>query len=328
MKIRICYHNSIGLKNDALILKEAIERNEKDGVSVILLEYKERELYAHGSRTFEGTHEYDLQFFMEHIHCEYHKQAKINVFVPNIEFMNTLDVQWISHMQFVWAKTKTSFKILQSKYPNKTIVHTEWTSIDRFLPTEKTYTSLLHVRGCSRFKNTEMVLATWLRHPEWPPITIVQHSANMNGNVDIPLSSVALTSNITLIQRKVSEEELNQLMNTHNIHVCPSMQEGFGHYINEARSCQAVVCTTHGYPMCEMVSQHECLIVTTNASKQSLGISYGISHYDFEQCMLRIISNIPSPNQIEIGRQARTDYLSQKSRFHENVKCFIISLKD
>lgn len=328
MRIRICYHDSIGLKNDALILKEAIELNEKDDVSVILLEYKERELYVHGPHASEGTCKYDLQFFMEHIHCEYHKQAKINVFVPNIEFINTLDVQRISRMQFVWAKTNTSFKILQSKYPNKTIVHSEWTSVDRFLPTEKTCTSFLHVRGCSRFKNTEMVLATWLRHPEWPPITIVQHSANMNGNVDIPLSSVALTSNITLIQRKVSEEELNQLMNTHNIHVCPSVQEGFGHYINEARSCQAVVCTTHGYPMSEMVSHHECLIVTTNASKQSWGISYDIANYDFEQCMLGIISNISSPNQIEIGVRARTDYLSQKARFHENVKRFLISIKD
>lgn len=320
MKIRICYHTSIGLKNDALMLKEALSLNNKD---VILLEYNEQSLYARNIIDDSDQQLFDLQFFMEHIHHKYYKQSNINVYVPNIEFMNTFDVQFVNTMTYIWAKTNTAYRILKTKFPKKEIILTEWTSIDRFLPIVKTYQSFLHIRGCSRFKNTEIVLAAWIRHPEWPPITIIQHNSNMNGNIDIPLDSISLKPNITLIQRNVSEEELNKLMNTHNIHICPSTQEGFGHYINEARSCRAVVCTTHGYPMLELVSQHECLIATKHASKQAFGISYQITIEDFEQCIFRILKLQEINECSSIGTQTRHAYLEQKIRFHKHVHEFI-----
>ena len=60
--------------------------------------------------------------------------------------------------------------------------------------------------------------------------------------------------NIRAINRRLSEEEVLRLMNTHGVHLCPSRTEGFGHYIVEALSTGAVVVTTNAPPMNELVA--------------------------------------------------------------------------
>jgi len=44
-------------------------------------------------------------------------------------------------------------------------------------------------------------------------------------------------------------------MNMCLVHIFPSQVEGFGHVINEARSCASVVITTNYPPMNELVDQ-------------------------------------------------------------------------
>lgn len=45
------------------------------------------------------------------------------------------------------------------------------------------------------------------------------------------------------------------------VHVCPSSREGFGHYINEARSVGALVVTIAAGPMNELVQDGKSGVV-------------------------------------------------------------------
>ena len=324
--IRICYHTSIGLENDAIILKAALKKVNPDA-TIYLLEYSEQELYTRPPND-DTSHSYEIQFFLEHIHHSYYKQGKLNIYVPNVEFINSMDMNFISQMDCIWSKTESGFKLLKSRFGDK-VFFSEWTSIDRNEDFVKSYNSFLHVRGCSRFKNSGLVLDVWSRHSEWPHLTMIQHSIpDTNGNINIP-TDINIATNITLIQRILSDDELNKYMNTHNIHICPSSQEGFGHYINEARSCEAVVCATHGYPMMELVSNNECLIETDGVSKQSLGLSYVVLSDKLEKCLQHMIDvyiNSEGNSLGHIGRQQRINYMQQKNRFHENVRRYMNSL--
>lgn len=49
-------------------------------------------------------------------------------------------------------------------------------------------------------------------------------------------------------------------MNSHSIHFCCSYTEGFGHHINEGKSCKALILTTNKAPMNEIDSNNGLLI--------------------------------------------------------------------
>ena len=50
-------------------------------------------------------------------------------------------------------------------------------------------------------------------------------------------------------------------MNTYTFHICPSLCEGFGHYISEGLSCGAVVITNNCAPMNELVNCNNGILI-------------------------------------------------------------------
>jgi glycosyltransferase involved in cell wall biosynthesis len=55
------------------------------------------------------------------------------------------------------------------------------------------------------------------------------------------------------------------------MHVCPSVREGFGHYLNEARAVGALVVTVDHPPMNELVRPQHGLLVPTVLTKSEPG---------------------------------------------------------
>ncbi|KAJ3405978.1 hypothetical protein CcCBS67573_g02236 [Chytriomyces confervae] len=111
------------------------------------------------------------------------------------------------------------------------------------------YNKFYHAYGHSGRKSTGAVLECWLNHPEWPKLTVIGDNA-IAANSERILKAKA--TNIQLYER-VSKAQLQDLQISHGVHLCPSGQEGYGHYINEARSWGAVTVTTHHPPMQEFV---------------------------------------------------------------------------
>ncbi|KAJ3238862.1 hypothetical protein HDU81_007062 [Chytriomyces hyalinus] len=111
------------------------------------------------------------------------------------------------------------------------------------------YNKFYHAYGHSGRKSTGAVLECWLHHPEWPTLAVIGDNA-VGANSARILDAKA--TNIQLYDR-VPVTQLQDLQISHGVHLCPSGQEGYGHYINEARSWGAVTVTTRHPPMQEFV---------------------------------------------------------------------------
>jgi hypothetical protein len=306
MFIQICHHDSQGLANDAHVLSKMLSNHG----SVSVLKYPEEVLYTNQTLPYET----DVRIFLEHASMSMMSNAKQNVLIPNVEMMNARDIQCAPHMDLLVAKTQYAYDVLRNKFSDKKVVYWGWTSIDRGLANGDTgsqdYNAFLHVKGVSRFKNTQLVLDTWLKHPEWPTLTVVHHgNPNLNGYVDIPVDQFAVAKNVRMIQRKVSDSELTDLMNRCGVHVCPSNMEGFGHYINEALSSRALVVTTDGHPMKQFVrdGHNGFLIPPVEQKPHALGTHYTLDTRGFEQAILRILET-PIESRVVMGRRSRKMY--------------------
>ncbi|KAJ3262191.1 hypothetical protein HDU77_000410 [Chytriomyces hyalinus] len=128
-------------------------------------------------------------------------------------------------------------------------------SLDRF---NKFY----HAFGHSGRKSTSSVIECWLKHPEWPELAIIGQRA-VETNKERVLSNKA-TTNVKLFNQ-LSSSDLQKLQSSHGVHLCPSGQEGYGHYINEARSLGAVVVTTKHPPMQEFVQDGVSGVLANNS---------------------------------------------------------------
>ena len=191
------------------------------------------------------------EFYYEEIPKDVERDSWVfvNLDITNFDFIskfsNTCPETFI-------CKTKQTYDILYHKFPEKRILYTGFTSIDKYDENiKKNYRQFLHVAGKSPYKGTEILLNTWILHPEYPLLIIVcrdEHGIetkcrNIIGNKQY--------NNIILKTGFIDSLEMNHLINSSGIHICISEHEGFGHYIYEAKSCKAVVLYTNAQSMNE-----------------------------------------------------------------------------
>ena len=248
MDIYICYHYTQGLHNDALILKESLSEYK-----VHLESYNEINIYQDKPNSLVENH---IVIFLEHINKNYINCKRI-LFFPNYEHLSKSDVQYMnSNIDLVCCKTLCTKKYIINilKIDERKVIYTGFSSKNKHIPTEVKKKAFLHVKGVSNKKNTEILLNTWLKHPEWPILHIVQQ-------YDYSIYSDIIMDNVIITQRRLDEGELTELMNNYTYHICPSVCEGFGHYISEGLSCAAVVITNNSEPMNEIVNHDNGILI-------------------------------------------------------------------
>jgi glycosyltransferase involved in cell wall biosynthesis len=79
-----------------------------------------------------------------------------------------------------------------------------------------------------------------------------------------------IQENLILYTKRLADEELLRLQQSSGVHLCPSREEGFGHYINEARALGALVMTTNWAPMNDMVQDHFGVLIPCQLTSASL----------------------------------------------------------
>lgn len=154
----------------------------------------------------------DLGIFIQNILPEHFENNKKNVYIICEEWLTQFEIDNINRFDYVFTHSDYARELL---YPfHKKVINTGFFSLDRyFFPkhTEK----ILHLKGKSIQKNHELV---------W----------DFKKEVNI------LDSNY----KYLSENELIYELNNHDIHICCSLYEAWGHYLWEAMSCgKLVICS-------------------------------------------------------------------------------------
>ena len=316
MYIHICTHNSKGLINDAEILKEKFILEHHNVELSICEEINIME--------YSVSEQFDKQFFLEHIYPCQLKYSCENIYIPNIEMINNNDIFQLRKDSSIkiFCKTNFCYNILKQIINRNSISRIIWNSKDRQIKNiTPDFNEYLHVKGQSRFKNSQMILDLWSKHPDWPNLTIVHNGIqNKNGylNINVPFK---VANNITIYQKCLSENELNILMNKCGFHICPSSMEGYGHYINEARSTSSIILTTNYPPMNSFITEEygiKILVKKENLKKFGLSVECIITEKDLENSILQSFELTKNNLKIQ-SKIGRTLYETNSKRFYEQI---------
>jgi glycosyltransferase involved in cell wall biosynthesis len=255
-----------------------------------------------------------LNFHIEAVFPRQFSLAGRNIFIPNQDWFRESSRQHLVKIDSIFAKTRYAERLFSATGPKTAFIG--WLSTDKYDADQVKTRSMaaLHVAGSSTEKGTESVLDRWELHPEWPVLTVVRAKHHYTG-AQLPWKPRSATRNIHLIEERITESELKALQNTHWLHVCPSAAEGYGHIIAEAMSVGAIVITTDGPPMNELVASDRGLLVSiARAEPMGLGSRYTIDPSDFDMQINRAL-HMPSQELLALGASARAWFLDSISSF-------------
>ena len=250
-----------------------------------------------------------INIFLERLHPSLFGSAKLNVLMPNPEWTLPKWLPYLRDLDFVLVKTRHAETIF-SELGCKTR-YTGFSSEDRWLPEVAREAGFFHLAGKSSNKGTESLIALWRKHPHWPLLTIVQHPNKAECDAN--------THNIRHVLRYLDDAELKLMQNQHQFHLCISDTEGFGHYLMEAMSMQAVVITTDAPPMNELVTAERGLLVGYDrTSRQNLATCYHVAEAQLEATIERALL-MSTEHATRLGREARKFFLQNDMEFRQRI---------
>lgn len=292
--------NGVGLDRDVSLVKDILK---KSGFNVVVSDHQG----LPGWRAFFGSKakKYKANIFIERVFPRWIGSAELNILIPNQERYPRRHLRLLKKIDAVFTKSRHAQEIF-SKHHGR-VIFTGFTSENIFEDSvARKSGSFLHLAGKSSLKGTEAVLQLWERHPEWPPLTLVQ-SAN-KGSKHTP-------NNVLRLSHYLTKEELRRIMNEHEVHLCPSLSEGWGHYIAEALSCGNCVVTTDAAPMNELVTKSRGILVSWHrAAPRHLGTNYWVKEDELEEKIQALVNGL--------GAEDHSKAVKGKEWFEENSQRF------
>lgn len=252
--------------------------------------------------------------FLERIFPRWLHTAPVNLLVPNQERFPVRHLDRLKKIDHVLCKSRHALDIFRTHHPS--CHFTGFTSRDLHRSDIlRNPRGLLHLAGRSTLKGTETILKLWQHHPEWPTLTLLQHRDNAPDQVP---------DNVSLVTDYLSEEELTTLVNQHPIHLCPSLSEGWGHYLVEAMTCGALVITTDGPPMNELIRPDRGLLVeVAHTEPRHLGTNFHVDPASLEKAITQALA-LPEEERHRLGKSARV----WATRNHEEFSRRFVALLD
>ena len=258
---------------------------------------------------FPGKAQFDTNIFLERVFPRWLGCAKSNLLIPNQERFPRRHLRHLEKIDHILCKSHHAEEVFAGlDYPSQYIGFTSSDLLDETIKPD--YQSFFHLAGRSTLKGTETILDLWNKHPEWPLLTIVQCKEN---------APLRVPSNVKLITDYIPHEEIKKHLNSHGIHLCTSLSEGWGHYIVEAMSCRAVVITTDAPPMSELITPARGVPVPYHHSEpRHLGTNFHVDPDKLEKNIQQLLL-LPAEKKATLGKHARTWFEENDSTFRRKL---------
>lgn len=260
----------------------------------------------------------DATFFIETVFPEYLPLARRNYLLPHPEWFRDENLPHLPRLDAILCKTPSAEGFLAGL--GAPVRPFAWTSRDQgdgTLAAAREPLRCLHISGASLLKGTDAVHAAWLRHPEWPPLTIVRRARDYAGGARPPLAEAP---NVRVEAGHLSAEAVRDLQRASAVHLIPSEAEGYGHVIGEGMSCGAVVVTTDAPPMHELVGPERGVLVPVARSepmRRSFRHQVDISALEGE---LSRVFAMSVAERAALGARARAWFEAQDRRFEDAMR--------
>lgn len=267
-------------------------------------------LYREGCHRVLRARPYDVNLHVGPMIPRFFPYARRNYLIPNQEAFQERFCRFLPEFDAVLCKTRHAVEVFGNL--GARVEYLGFTSEDHGDPSvPKDMNRFLHL--CSgKLKGTRAVLEAWQRHPEWPPLTVIQSPKI----ADIPH---AAAPNIDHRVEYVDDKVILELQNGSGVHLCPSEAEGFGHYIVEAMSCGALVVTTDGPPMNELITPERGVLVGHDHAEPSLfGVRYQVGAAMLEQ-RIEDVLRMPPDERKRLGENARKWFEDSRRAFAEKL---------
>ena len=267
-------------------------------------------------RIWAGKQHFAANIFLERVFPRWFGSAAKNFLIPNQERFPERQLKHLENIDHVLCKSRHAEQIFADRGSQCRFIG--FTSTDMLDPAvEPDYQSFLHLAGRSTLKGTETILKLWKKHPEWPRLTLIQ--CKENAPAEVP-------PNVRLISDYIPHEEIKNHLNRHGVHLCTSLSEGWGHYIVEAMSCRAVVVTTDGPPMNELITPERGVLVPAfRKEPRHLGINYHADPSKLETMISELLLKTSGQKQ-DFGEKARTWFEKNDARLQKDLPQVITSL--
>lgn len=292
-------NNGYGLEADQKILKDALERL---GHSVEVLYY--RNVSVHASKI-------DVNIFFEKINPKWFNKARYNWFIPNPEWYFQPQ-NFLKRLSLILCRTKEVERIFNSLHLKT--YYLGFTSRDCLqIGIPKDFSIFFHLAGGAIQKGTNTIVDIWANDDQLPLLILLKQ---------LHYSHIPELDNLSLITEHLPEEDLRVFQNKCGFHLCPSETEGFGHYIVEAMSAEAVVITTDAPPMNEFIKDKRCLVSYNSTAQKHLGTNYYVDPVELKNTIINLM-HLPQSELEEIGRKNREHYLQKTEDFYNRLELLL-----
>jgi hypothetical protein len=310
--------HSRGLIVDALVLQQAIG---VDKVRILTVPFQACfDSLSENEKNLHFEPDAEIVVFIERLfeHGKL-KSYKRRVLLSNPEWLTENDCLIAKNLiSEFWHKTYFGMELLTKIFPEKRHEYIGFTSLHT--PTAvHNYDEFSHYSGRSKTRHTQDVLNIWLKNPALPTLSLQSY----DGDLSIP--EWVHFRNIKLFLGFLDQEDLNLELVKHGIHICTSQMEGFGHYINEARSIGALIITLDAPPMNELIDSSCGIVIPVEQySAHHSGLRFIAAPEAIKEGIFRALE-MPVHIRKSLGEKARDRFVKEQSDFFRRLESVVFS---